>query len=185
VTASSSSPPPPSDQLDVTIIYLEMWARPDRPAVAPPRADVAVLRAHMPTASFYRYLYDHVGAPWLWYERREMSDQRLLQVVRDPAVEVQVLYVGGVPAGYAELDGRVDGEVELVYFGLIPEFIGLGLGSYFLAWTVARAWDRGPRRLWVHTCSLDHPRALSAYLAAGFAEYARETVRIDDPRLSS
>lgn len=185
MTASSSSLPPSTDQLDVTIVYLEMWVRPDRPPGAPPRPDVTVVRAHPPTVSFYRYLYDHVGRPWLWYERRVMSDERLLHVVRDPAVEVQVLYAGGVPAGYAELDGRVDGEVELAYFGLMPEFIGQGLGSYFLSWTVARAWARAPRRLWVHTCSLDHPRALSAYLVAGFTEYARETVRIDDPRAST
>jgi GNAT superfamily N-acetyltransferase len=90
--------------------------------------------------------------------------------------------VGGVPAGYAELDCRHSGEIELAYFGLIPEFIGRGLGAYFLAWAVDRAWQREPRRLWVHTCSLDHPRALATYRAIGFAEYARESVRIADPR---
>jgi GNAT superfamily N-acetyltransferase len=182
MTASSSSLPPPSPQLDVTIVYLEMWARPPKPLPDPPRADVTVVRAYAPTASFYRYLYDQVGGPWLWYERRQMSDERLLQEVRDPSVEVHVLQIGGVPAGYAEFDARVSGEVELVYFGLMPEFIGLGLGAYFLAWAVDRAWALGPRRVWVHTCSLDHPRALATYLAAGFAEYARETVHIADPR---
>jgi GNAT superfamily N-acetyltransferase len=159
-----------------------MWSRPDSGPRPPPRPGVAVLRAERPTVSFYRYLYDHVGGPWLWYERRLLSDERLAAAVQDPAVEVQVIHVGGVPAGYAELDCRSAGEIELAYFGLLPEFIGQGLGAYFLAWTIHRAWDRGPRRLWVHTCSLDHPRALATYCATGFAEYARETVRIADPR---
>ena len=168
--------------LDVTIVYLEMWARPEVAARPLPRPDVTVMRAEQPTLSFYRYLYERVGEPWLWYERRVMTDDRLAAIVQDPAVEVQVLHVGGVPAGYAELDCRTSGEIELAYFGLMTEFIGQGLGAWFLAWTVARAWSRDPRRVWVHTCSLDHPRALATYLAAGFDEYARERVRIADPR---
>lgn len=173
----------PDRMLDVTIVYLEMWTRPAAEAAAP-RADVAVVRAHSPTVSYYRFLYDQVGGPWLWYERRDMDDGRLARIVQDPAVEVDVLQVGGVPAGYAELDGRVAGEVELAYFGLMPEFIGQGLGAYFLGWAIQRAWELGPRRVWVHTCSLDHPRALGTYLRAGFAEYAREAIRVADPRVS-
>lgn len=176
-------PGSPDGTLDVTIVYLEMWSRPERAPVAP-RADAAVVRAHSPTVSYYRFLYDHVGGPWLWYERRQMNDRRLARIVQDPAVEVDVLQVGGVPAGYVELDGRVAGEIELAYFGLMPEFIGHGLGAFFLAWAVQRAWELGPRRVWVHTCSLDHPRALATYLRAGFGEYAREKIEIADPRVS-
>ncbi|HKE17360.1 MAG TPA: GNAT family N-acetyltransferase [Kofleriaceae bacterium] len=180
MTSSPSSAPP--GYLEVTIVYLEMWARPDIAVPAPPRADARVVRAERPPVAFYRYLYEQVGGPWLWYERQLMSDRRLADIVQDPRVEVHVLHVGGVPAGYAELDCRATGEVELAYFGLIPDFIGEGLGSYFLAWAVDRAWQREPRRVWVHTCSLDHPRALATYRAIGFAEYARESVHIADPR---
>jgi GNAT superfamily N-acetyltransferase len=180
MTSSPSSSPP--GYLEVTIVYLEMWAPPELTPPPPPRPDVIVMRAERPPVSYYRYLYDRVGEPWLWYERRLMSDERLAVVVQDPEVELQILHVAGVPAGYAELDCRATGEIELAYFGLMPGFIGHGLGSYFLAWAVNRAWDRDPRRLWVHTCSLDHPRALATYVAVGFTEYARETVRIADPR---
>ncbi|HWM87171.1 MAG TPA: GNAT family N-acetyltransferase [Kofleriaceae bacterium] len=173
---------PPSGYIEVTIMYLEMWTRPGLPPVAPPRPEVTVMRAQRPSLSFYRYLYNQVGGPWLWYERRLMGDDRLRVIVHDPAVEVHVLYAAGVPAGYAELDCRAVGEIELAYFGLVPEFIGQGLGSYFLAWAINRAWDLQPRRLWVHTCSLDHVRAQGTYKSAGFSEYARETVHIADPR---
>ena len=179
---TSSSTPPPERYIDVTINYLEMWSRPEGSPRPAPLPDVAIIRAARPTVAFYRYLYDRVGEPWLWYERRLMSDERLAAIVQDPAVEVHVLHTGGEPAGYVELDGRASAELELAYFGLMPEFIGRGLGAYFLAWAIDRAWDQEPRRVWVHTCSLDHPRALATYRAAGFAEYAQERVRIADPR---
>jgi GNAT superfamily N-acetyltransferase len=132
--------------------------------------------------SFYRYLYNTVGAPWLWYERRRLDDSTLGTIIDDPKVEVHVLYVNGVPAGYAELDRCSGHEVEIAYFGLVPDFIGRGLGRYLLDWTLNEAWREEPRRVWVHTCNLDHPVALAFYQRAGFAPYKQETVLIDDPR---
>jgi len=87
-----------------------------------------------------------------------------------------------VPAGYAELDRRQPLEVELAYFGLMPEFIGRGLGGFMLNWTVHRAWSSEPRRVWLHTCTLDHPQALAVYQKAGFEIYQREQKFEDDPR---
>ena len=169
--------------IDVQIIYLQMTAPPTGLLPDPPRRDLLVMRAEQPTVSYYRYLYDHVGGPWMWYERRLLGDDALGAIVRDAQVEVHVLYVAGVPAGYAELDRRVAGEVEISYFGLLPDFIGQGLGGHLLGWAIRRAWRGGPRRVWVHTCNLDHPRALDTYAKAGFKEYRRESKRIPDPRL--
>lgn len=83
----------------------------------------------------------------------------------------------GSPAGFAELDRRRPGEVELVQFGLMGDFLGQGLGTWFLQWTIDRAWSYRPTRFWLHTCTLDHPAALSFYKKAGFAEYKREEIR--------
>ncbi len=83
---------------------------------------------------------------------------------------------GGVPAGFAELDRRIEGEIELVQFGLMPEFIGQGLGRYFLQWAIDKAWSYHPRRFWLHTCTKDHPAALPNYLKAGFVVYKEEVV---------
>ncbi len=162
--------------VETIITYLEMTAPPDRP---PPvvRPGIEVRRATAPTLSFYRYLYDTIGADWLWTQRRRMPAEALIAVLRDPAVEINVLWVAGVPAGYAELDWRHAPEVELAYFGLIPEYIGQGLGGFLLDWAIARAWRTGPRRLWVHTCDLDHPNALAVYQKAGFRAYDRQIGR--------
>ena len=178
----ASQGPQGPGQLTVTITYLEMrdWTR---AAVSLRRTDrLALLRAEQPTVSFYRYLYNTVGGPWLWYERRNMDDDALRAEICSPGVEIFVLYSGGVPAGFFELDRRIAGQVELKYFGLCPEFVGRGLGPYLLDRALGRAWSTGPCRVWLNTCSLDHPRAMALYQRAGFAPYKQERIVIDDPR---
>src|SRR5205085_5112558 len=103
-------------------------------------------------------------------------------IIRDPLDEVHVLHVDGTPAGFAELDRRTNDEIELVHFGLMPGFLGQGLGKFFLQWTIDKAWSYRPRRFWLHTCTLDHPVALPNYLKAGFAIYKEELTRREIPR---
>ena len=167
--------------LDVTVTWLEMTSRPPRPSFAMPRG-VALMRAAEPSVGFYRYLYNGVGEDWLWYERRAMTDDALEAIVSDERVEIYVLYRNGEPAGYAELDRRQPGEIELAYFGLMPGAIGKGLGVWLLHETIDLAWSYEPKRFWVHTCTLDHPRALPLYQRAGFVPYKQETKTIPDPR---
>jgi len=170
--------------LDIVITYLEMLKPPTRPTVpVPPVGKIALLRAERPTISYYRYLYNTVGEPWLWWERRRLSNDELARIIHDPLVEIYVLYVDGVPAGYAELDRRKQEEVELAYFGLVPEFIGRKLGPFLLNWAVDTAWFGKPKRLWVNTNNLDHPKALQIYQKAGFVPYRQETQTIPNPRL--
>jgi GNAT superfamily N-acetyltransferase len=159
-----------------------MTRRPRLPAPPPPALKLAVLRAEAISVPFYRYLYDTVGAPWVWYERRRLSDMELGAIVRHPEVDVFVLYAGGEPAGYAELDRRSMPDIELVFFGLMPHFIGRKLGPWLLHWAIDAAWAREPQRLWLHTCSLDHPRAITYYQRAGFVPFKQEQKLIADPR---
>jgi GNAT superfamily N-acetyltransferase len=171
-------------QLSDTITYLEMRAKPPRPALPVPQARLALMRAEGCTVSYYRYLYAAVGERWLWFIRRGWSDERLARWLARPEIEVSVLYVGGVPAGYFELERLASGETELCYFGLISEFIGRGLGAWFLRAAVEAGWQGATRRLWVHTSTYDHPRALGLYQRAGFQVYRREPLSFDDPRLT-
>jgi GNAT superfamily N-acetyltransferase len=172
------------DQLTDTVTYLEMPTKPPRVPLPVPAARLALMRAEPCTVSFYRYLYAAVGEPWLWFVRRQWSDDRLRQWLARTEIEVSVLHVGGVPAGYFELERAPSGDTELCYFGLVPEFIGHGLGFYFLRAAVDSAWLGATQRLWLHTCTYDHPRALGLYQRAGFGVYRREAVVFDDPRLS-
>ena len=185
-------PPAPSPDrgpprlLDVTVSYLEMTIAPKRAPAKPPitAGPLSLQRAVKPTLSFYRYLQRSVGDSWLWWERQAIADEALAAIVQDEAVEIYVLSVGGVPAGFAELDFReMPQRAELAYFGLLPDFIGRGLGRYLLGWAIERAWHRepAPERLTVNTCTLDHPGALSGYQKAGFEIVDRVTRQIEDP----
>jgi GNAT superfamily N-acetyltransferase len=169
--------------LEDTITYLEMLARPTGRRVLAPLDRLALMRAENCTVSFYRYIYDAVGMPWLWFERRLYGDAELEALIRKPTVEIFVLYVRGVPAGFFELDTATPRETKLLYFGLIPEFIGRRLGPYMLEAAIDRAWTARPiDRLWLHTSTYDHPRALGVYQRAGFVVYARRPVSFEDPR---
>jgi len=169
--------------LDVTITYLEMLQKPADISTAPDPKHMSVRKINEPTLSFYRYLYCNIGQPWRWYERRVLSDDELTIIIHDPNVSVYVLYSQGSPAGYFELDGRIDSQIELAYFGLLPQFIGKGLGSWLLSRALVTAWHAKPKRVWVHTCNLDHPNALLCYQKAGFKAYRKEIISIRDPWL--
>ncbi len=143
----------------------------------PPAEGVEVVRHDRPKIDFYRTLYDEVGRNWNWNRRKLMSDDQLRALLHHEGVEYQVLYVQGTPAGFCEMDRRVEGEVELVYFGLAGPFIGRGLGKYFLNHMLHEAWSPGPGRVWLHTCELDHEAALSTYQKAGLVVYDERIVQ--------
>ncbi len=131
--------------MTVKTTYLEMFAHPQR-VVTPPRDGLCVVHARKPTVTYYRFLYNAVGRDYRWPRCNRLSDSELAALLNDPRIEVHVLMVDGVPAGFAELDRRVEGQIKLAQFGLMPEFIGQGLGRYFLQWTIDRAWSYQPRR---------------------------------------
>jgi len=168
--------------VESTITYLEMFERPSGATRPHPALRLALMRAEECTVSFYRYLYETVGTPWVWFERRLLDDELLAGIIHRPANEIFVLYVSGVPAGYFELDATPADETELCYFGLVPEFIGRGLGGFLLRAAIDRAWARPIRRFWTHTSTFDHPRALPNYQRCGFTVYERQEVHIEDPR---
>jgi len=164
------------EPVDITVFYLEMHS-PLRRIVPPPRDGLAVTLVPSPSVAYYRSLYNAVGEDYRWLSRRKMSDETLAGIIGDPQIEMHVLSVDGAPAGFVDLDRRQPGEIEIVQFGLMPGYLGQGLGRWFLQWTIDQAWSYAPKRLWLHTCTLDHPGALPNYLKSGFVEYKQEVVR--------
>ena len=165
------------------ITYLEMTHAPHTPPPPPPIETHAIMLAKPVTVSFYRYLYNTVGADNLWWERRVLSEEDLGALVQTEDVDVFVLYMQGTPAGYYELFQVAGSDtIEIAYFGLLPDFIGRGLGAYMLRCALDEAWRRGPEKVTVNTCDLDHPNALQNYQRAGFAPVDQKTRTIDDPR---
>ncbi len=172
--------------VETVVTTLQMTERPSRPTTPSPAGlPTALVQARPQGVAFYRWLYERIGAEWTWIARRLMTDAELMAAIGDPAVEIYVLQVGGVPAGYGEVDRRKGPDaVELAYFGMLPEFIGQGYGRYLLDAVVDLAWSAGPcDGLRVQTCDLDHPRALAAYQRAGFQPVRQHVATLPDPRL--
>lgn len=168
-------------ELAAVVTYLEMRERPDIDA---PESPLSLQRIEHPQPARYRELFRLVGAPWLWFSRLIMDDAALSAIVQHPQVELfAILDHQGRDAGILELDLREPGQCELAFVGLIPELSGHGYGRWLLSEAVRRAWREGIQRIHVHTCSLDHPAALSAYRRAGFTAYKRAVERFPDPRL--
>ena len=168
-------------EIAALVTFLEMVERPD---VEVPPSPLLLQRIHDPQPDGYRRLFRSVGERWLWFSRLAMDDGALSAIIRDRAVELfSVLDGNGREVGMLELDFRQQGECELAFVGLVPDLAGLGHGAWLLAESLRRAWRDDVRRVHVHTCSLDHPAALGAYIRAGFSPCGRALERFPDPRL--
>jgi GNAT superfamily N-acetyltransferase len=169
-------------ELAAVVTSLETRERPKpRPLPASP---LRLTQWREPTVDGYRTLFRRVGTPWLWFSRLMLSDDALLAIIRDPAVAVYaVVDRGGIEVGMLELDFRVAGECEIGFFGLVPELTGKGHGNWLMAQAFVLGWRKDVDRLWVHTCTLDHPGALSFYRRNGFTPFARAVETFADPRL--
>jgi ribosomal protein S18 acetylase RimI-like enzyme len=171
-------------KIEVVVNLLEMTQRPAHQPVAAPEGKTALLKAEKMPVRFFRYLYAGVGDPWFWYYRRYLSDAEIAAIIHDPRIEIYVLYIDGAPAGYVEIDRRIEGEVTINHLGLMMEFIGQGLGPYLLSFAIDAAWQSDPKRVLIETCTLDHPSALPLYQKAGFHPIGQRTEFIDDPRMT-
>jgi GNAT superfamily N-acetyltransferase len=160
--------------LKTLVTHLEMRNPPIRPPKRAPLARLMVLRVEHCPVHFYRYLYHEVGKAYHWLDRTKISDADLAAILGDPKTELTIAYADGAPAGYGELKFESEDEARLVYFGMMPEFQRLGIGSFLLDTLVRGAWARGIKVLKVETCTLDHPLALASYQKMGFVPVSQE-----------
>jgi hypothetical protein len=167
--------------LTVEITYLEMLAA-ERRRAPPVDQSFEVVMVNKPDVAFYRYLYSTVGAPWMWWRRRLLTDSDLQELLWSPNTQVYVLYRDGQPSGFFELDLTSSPDVELAYFGLLPFQVGTGRGRAALEQTLMAIDALYPRKITVNTCTADHPRALNSYLTAGFKIVGRKTESWSVPR---
>jgi len=166
----------PNDErtIEVTRTYLQMTSPGDLIASPAPGGSVRIDQVPVCPPSFFRYLYREVGRFYHWMDRLGWDDQKIRDYLAQSRISLWVMYAEGSPAGYFELSGQDDGSIEVAYFGLLPEFLGRGLGRYLLTEAVRQAWNTGANRVWLHTCTLDDPAALPNYLKRGFKPFNEE-----------
>jgi GNAT superfamily N-acetyltransferase len=165
------------ERVEVVVTYLAMEGRPSyiRPHL-PPGPAAALIGAERPPVWYFLQLYDRVGADYDWTDKHDVPEDELSAFLHDPGVGLYTFMRAGWPHGFFVLDARAAGVCNLAYFGLVPEAVGRGLGTFLLQTAVHMAWDRpGTARVTVNTNTLDHPRALPLYQKAGFTPVRRET----------
>jgi GNAT superfamily N-acetyltransferase len=165
--------------IEVTRTYLEMrnpsellGARTDDPRIR-------VEQMHECTPPFFRNLYVEVGRNYHWIDRLPWTDEDIVAHLSQPEISLWLMTEDGATAGYFELRRCEDGSVEVAYFGLLPKFIGRGLGKHLLTCAVEQAWAQGANRVWLHTCTLDDKAAMPNYLKRGFRAFRSEIYTIE------
>ena len=161
---------------DVTTTSLEMLSPNDFRPKAASRKDVRVEKIEIPTPTLNHFFFVNVGRPWKWFSRLTWTLSEWRAWAENDNVHTFVGYMRGSPFGYIELDQQGD-SVEIAFFGILPQFIGHGLGGFLLSEAIRQAWQLNPKRVWVHTCTLDHKHALDNYLARGFSIYKKVTLQ--------
>jgi GNAT superfamily N-acetyltransferase len=171
----------PPGKIAAVVTHLEMT---ERPALRPdPEGAWTLRKVPSPDLDWFRDLYRRIGEEWLWFSRLQMADAELAAIIRSPMVDVHALVHEGRDEGLLELDFREAGQCELAFFGVAAELIGRGAGRWLMNRALELAWSRQVSRVWVHTCTLDHPSALALYQRSGFRPFRRQIEIADDPRL--
>ena len=171
----------PAGKIAAVVTHLEMTGR---PALRPdPPGPWTLRRVETPGLDWYRDLHRRVGEEWLWFARLQLADAELAAIIQSPLVEVYALVQDGRDEGLLELDFREAGQCELVYFGVTAKLIGSGAGRWLMNRALERAWSRPVTRVWVHTCTFDHPAAVAFYQRSGFRAFRRQIEIANDPRL--
>ncbi len=168
-----------ASSIEVTRTYLEMRDPTQLQAARCNNPRIRIEQMHECLASFFRYLYVEVGGNYHWIDRLPWTDEEIVAHLNQPETSLWLMTDKGATAGYFELRRCEDGSVEVAYFGLLPQFIGRGLGKHLLTCAVEQAWDLGANRVWLHTCTLDDPAAMPNYLRRGFRAFKTEKYMTD------
>lgn len=153
---------------EVTVTYLEQTTPPRAHAAARPARHVAIMRCEKPPVSFYRFIYNAVGADHKWVSRRYLGDEDLGALIHADNAVIYLLYVDGWPAGFAELDITNAKRPAIKFFGLVAETRHQGIGRWFFHEILGLVWADRPDAVRIDTCSMDDPSALRMYQRAGF-----------------
>jgi GNAT superfamily N-acetyltransferase len=162
-------------KLQVTTTSLEMTSIDQMLPGSIQHPDAIIIQAEISSPELNRFMFMSVGRPWQWYSRLSWKRKDWQQYLDSPDVQTWIGYLRGTPFGYFELEKTADSSVEIKFFGLLSAFIGQGLGGWLLQKTIEKSWDMEASRVWLHTCTLDHPSALDNYQSRGFTVFNVES----------
>jgi GNAT superfamily N-acetyltransferase len=165
--------------IEVTRTYLEMRSSEELQSALSDDPRVRVEQQRDCSVALFRFLYVEVGREYHWVDRLPWTDEEIASYLLQPEISLWLMTYEGAPAGYFELRKCDDGSIEVAYFGLLPEFVGRGLGKHLLTCAVQQSWRDGAKRVWLHTCTLDDPAAMPNYLKRGFRPLKTEKYSVE------
>ena len=124
-----------------------------------------------------KFFYKNVGKNHNWVDRLIWTEKQWIRYAKDKKVKTYVLKNQNDLVGYFELIIHQD-EIEIAYLGLLEEYQNKKLGSLLLSSAIKKSFLEKPKRVWVHTCSLDHKNALNNYISRGMKIFKKETITI-------
>ena len=134
-----------------------------------------------PDFQLNKFFYKQVGKKHRWIDRLSWSDEKWINYISNKNLETYIICESEELAGFFELLHNPElQETEISYFGLLEEYIGKGIGGYALSEAIRKSFEKKIRRVWLHTCTLDHPNALKNYIARGMTVFKREKINILD-----
>lgn len=171
----------PRGQIATIITHLEMLEKPVLTAI---ESCLSLEKWEKPTVADYLALFRAVGEPWLWTSRLLMAEDEVQDIIRHPATDIHIVRNSDAVVGFIELDFRLTRQCEIAFFGLIAKMNGKGHGRWMMNQALGKAWRDNIKRVWLHTCIQDSPRALPFYQQCGFRIFKQEMDMMPDPRLS-
>ena len=165
--------------IEVTRTYLEMRSPAELRAAKLDDSAIHIEFQSNCTVELFRWLYVEVGRNYHWIDRLPWTDEDIRAHLAKPENSIWLMTYDDERAGYFELRKCSDSSVEIAYFGLLPGFIGRGLGKHLLTCATEQAWSQGANRVWLHTCTLDDAAALPNYLSRGFRPYKTENYQAE------
>ena len=134
-----------------------------------------------PDFQLNKFFYKQVGKKHRWIDRLSWTDEKWINFISNKNLETYVISESDDLIGFFELLYNPDlNETEISYFGLLEEYIGKGIGGYALSEAIKKSFEKNIKRVWLHTCTLDHPNALKNYIARGMRVFRKENINILD-----
>ena len=159
--------------------FLEIFSTTDFSEVNKPSKNYNVKLVNPPDFQLNKFFYKHVGKKHKWVDRLSWSQSQWIDYINNKNIKTFILTDNGDLAGYFEqIIDQKNKECEIAYFGILEDYIGKKLGGYLLSEAIKKSFEIGAKRVWVHTCSLDHKHALNNYLSRGMKIFKSELIKI-------
>ena len=134
-----------------------------------------------PDFQLNKFFYKQVGKKHRWLDRLNWSDEKWINYISNKNLDTYIISDSENLVGFFELLNNPHlSETEISYFGLLEEYIGRGIGGYALSVAIRKSFEKDIKRVWLHTCTLDHPNALKNYIARGMTVFKKENINIID-----